>query len=120
MMLLTKEIRAKLPGIGTQDGKPPSQVPVVAKFFTPDGNWTWYATEFDGQDEFFGLVAGFETELGYFSLSELQSLRGRLGLPVERDRGFSATLRDVLVQHGEAGLADALERRGSAAETAGA
>jgi len=119
MMLLTKELRAKLPPIGAQDGKPPSRVPVVAKFFTPDGNWTWYATEWDSEDLFFGFVAGMENELGYFSLSELQAIRGRLGLPVERDRGFSATLRDVLVRHGEEGLADALERRGRAAETVG-
>ena len=29
-------------------------------------------------------------ELGYVSLSELESVRGRLGLPVERDLGFEA------------------------------
>jgi Protein of unknown function (DUF2958) len=29
-------------------------------------------------------------ELGYVSLIELQSVRGKLGLPVERDRHFSA------------------------------
>jgi hypothetical protein len=28
------------------------------KFFTPDSNWTWYASEFDGEDVFFGLVIG--------------------------------------------------------------
>jgi hypothetical protein len=43
------------------------------------------ATEFDGNDTFFGLVDGLEKELGYFSLSELQSVRGPLGLPIERD-----------------------------------
>lgn len=111
MKLLTKEILAKFPAWRSTDGAPPSQTRVVAKFFTPDGNWTWYATEFDGEDTFFGLVSGAEVELGYFSLSELQGIRGRLGLPVERDRGFSATLRDVLVQHGQTELADALERR---------
>ncbi len=57
----------------------------MAKFFTPDSNWTWYATEFDGEDTFFGLVSGFEEELGYFSLSELQSVTGPLGLHIERD-----------------------------------
>jgi len=30
-------------------------------------------------------------ELGYVSLIELQSLRGKLGLPVERDRHFVST-----------------------------
>jgi hypothetical protein len=34
------------------------------KYFTPDSNWTWYASEFDGEDTFFGPVAGFEVELG--------------------------------------------------------
>jgi len=55
------------------------------KYFTPDSSWTWYGCEYDGKDTFFGLVDGHEKELGYFSLSELQSLRGPLGLPVERD-----------------------------------
>ena len=44
--------------------------------------------EFDGEDEFFGLVDGFERELGYFSLSELQAFRGRFGLGIERDLYF--------------------------------
>ena len=30
------------------------------KFFTPDSNLTWYASEFDGEDIFFGLVSGFD------------------------------------------------------------
>jgi hypothetical protein len=80
MKLLTKEIRNKLPELGKGDGT------AHVKFFTPDANWTWYATEFDGKDEFFGLVNGFEKELGYFSLSELESARGPFGLPIERDR----------------------------------
>jgi hypothetical protein len=41
-------------------------------FFHPGSDWRWYATEFDGEDTFFGLVVGFETELGYFSKSELE------------------------------------------------
>jgi len=46
------------------------------------------ASEFDGRDIFFGLVIGFEAEFGYFSLSELESVRGPLGLPIERDQHF--------------------------------
>ncbi len=60
----------------------------IVKFFTPDANYTWYATEFDGEDIFFGLVDGFEKELGYFSLHELATIRGKLGFPVERDETF--------------------------------
>ena len=72
----------------------------LVKFFTPDSNWTWYASEFDGEDIFFGLVDGFETELGYFSLSELQSVKGPLGLPVERDLHFEPkTLKKLIELH---------------------
>ena len=34
---------------------------------------------------FFGLVDGQEKELGYVALSELESVRGPMGLPIERD-----------------------------------
>lgn len=58
------------------------------KFFTPDSDWTWYASEFDGEDIFFGLISGFEVEYGCFSLKELQETRGPLGLLIERDLHF--------------------------------
>lgn len=94
MLLLTKANRKALPKLYSQDGKGMDAIAHV-KFFTPDSNWTWYATEFDGEDLFFGLVDGFERELGYFSLSELQTVRGAFGLPIERDRYFTPKpLRD--------------------------
>lgn len=34
----------------------------------------------------FGLVVGLEKEFGYFLLSELESVKGPLGLKIERDR----------------------------------
>ena len=77
------------------------------KFFTPDSNWTWYASEFDGEDIFFGLVSGFEVELGYFSLKELQEAHGPLGLPIERDLHFEPkTLQraDGVARKAKAGL----------------
>jgi hypothetical protein len=64
---------------------------VYAKFFTPDSNWTWYVTEgseSDGDFLFFGYVFGLDNEWGYFSLNELQSARGPLGLAIERDIHF--------------------------------
>jgi hypothetical protein len=97
MMLLTKSLRRKLPALYSQDSKPATSVPVVVKFFTPDSSWTWYATEFDGEDTFFGLVDGHEKELGYFSLKELESARGPMGLAIERDLHFAGrTLADVI------------------------
>lgn len=61
--------------------------PVVRlKWFTPDGNYTWYVLEFDPDQRLcFGLVVGQDRELGYFSLDELRQVRGLLGLRVERD-----------------------------------
>jgi hypothetical protein len=82
--LLTDEVRRLLPPLYSQDDKGGQAVAYV-KFFTPDAGWTWWATEFDGKDTFFGLVEGLCRELGYFSLSELEQVRGALGLPVERD-----------------------------------
>jgi hypothetical protein len=70
------------------------------KFFTPDSSWTWYASEFDGEDRFVGLVIGHEIELGYFSLSELQSVLGPLGLPFERDLYFTPeTIGELMRKH---------------------
>jgi len=86
MKLLTKEIRRRLPALrSTANEKDPL---VQVKFFTPDSNWTWYATEFGDNDIFFGYVKGLENELGYFSLRELRESRGPWGLPIERDRYF--------------------------------
>ena len=84
--LLTGEIRKQLPPLYSQE-KLGCKAIVHVKFFTPDSNWTWWATEFDGEDTFFGLVEGHFREIGYFSLSELQCVRGPQGLPVERDGG---------------------------------
>lgn len=95
MKLLTKAVEKKLPPIYAQSEKGDDAIAYV-KFFTPDSNWTWYATEFDGEDSFFGLIKGFETELGYFSLSELQKARGPLGLKIERDLYWSPkTLKQI-------------------------
>ncbi len=62
------------------------------KWFTPDSQWSWYLTEFDPATRTcFGLVQGFDTELGYFSLDEIEQARGPLGLRVERDLYFEPT-----------------------------
>lgn len=87
--LLTKELRAGLPPLYAQENV---KDPIVhAKFFTPDSSWTWYVTEgqADGDDfRFFGFVCGLEDEWGYFVLSELEAVRGPLGLFIERDLYF--------------------------------
>ena len=84
MKLLTKAMEKRFAALGEQDLPDGSGV-IVAKFFHPLSSWTWYATSYNPQDRcFFGLVEGFETELGYFSLDEMEGTKVR-GLGVERD-----------------------------------
>jgi hypothetical protein len=92
MQLLTAELRAQLPPLYAQE-KIKDKI-VHLKFFTPWSNWTWYATEGGPEDEdfiFFGYVIGFEEEWGYFSLNEMQAIRGPGGLTIERDLHFPPT-----------------------------
>lgn len=85
--LWPKAVRETLPSLGATEGKADPLCRV--KFFYPDFSWSWYAIEFDGDDTCFGLVDGFEKELGYFRLSELLENRGKLGLEIERDLYFT-------------------------------
>lgn len=91
MKLLTKEIIAKFPKLNATENKKPEDIEIIAKFFDPCGSWTWYATEMQKEGDdfiFFGFVRGFENELGNFSLKELESVKGPLGLGIERDLHF--------------------------------
>ena len=95
MNLISDELRAQLLANGrqslTDEGFDP---PPVVKLFTPDAGATWLLTEVDPDedDRAFGLCdlgLGFP-ELGNVSLAELATVRGRLGLAVERDLHFKA------------------------------
>lgn len=101
MKLMTKEIEARFAKLGRQESKG-EQAIVVCKFFTPWTNWTWYATEYNPEDRtFFGLVEGHETELGYFSLDEIEEVRGPVGLKIERDKFWQErTLAEVRAKIG--------------------
>jgi hypothetical protein len=100
MELLPEEVRKQLPPLYSQEHE---QDPlVICKFFHPLSHWTWYAYEGSPVDEngyydtdkekvdflFFGWVYGDYPELGYFSLSELESVNV-LGLGIERDLHFT-------------------------------
>ena len=95
MKLLTDTQRRELTANGERSaaGEEIDPRPVV-KFFTPDGGATWLLTELDPSepDRAFGLCdLGLGCpELGYVSLAELAAVRGRLGLPIERDLHFVA------------------------------
>jgi len=98
MKLLTKSIYEQLLRNGrirealAEDGRAEADFLPVVKLFTPDGNCTWLLTELDPEepDIAHGLCdLGFGCpELGSVRISELESVRGRFGLPVERDLHF--------------------------------
>lgn len=74
MKLLTKELENKFKKIWIQDWKWEKAI-VIAKFFMPYKNWTWYATEYEPETKmFFWLVDWLEVELWYFSLEEFEML----------------------------------------------
>ena len=96
MELMTDELKENFPALTAQDNMGDAAI-VHAKFFCPWNSWTWYATEYDPKEEsFFGLVKGLDTELGYFSLADLESVTGPGGLKIERDLYFGTpTLGEV-------------------------
>ncbi len=86
--LMPPWLAAKLPALYSQERV--ADPLVQAKFFTPDSSWTWYVLEYSPTERLcFGLVDGHELELGYFALAELESVRGPLGLHIERDLYFT-------------------------------
>lgn len=95
MKLITKSILNKLPKLYSTDNIPSDQKKVICKFFCPWNAWTWYVIEGDVQEDgdilFFGYVVGQDSELGYFTLKELASVRGSWGAGIERDLYFKET-----------------------------
>lgn len=90
MELIPDEIKTLIPKLyETEDSKDPI---VYVKLFI-DG-WTWYVTELSIDDNIcFGYVVSpfCSGELGYFLLTEIEELKGSLGLEVERDLHFKPT-----------------------------
>jgi Protein of unknown function (DUF2958) len=99
MKLITDSVTDKLLANGRaqraaiDNNQPALDFKPVVKLFTPDAQCTWLLTELDPDG---GLAFGLcdlgmdEPELGYVSLAGLATVRGKLGLPVERDRHFVA------------------------------
>ena len=86
MKLMTSELANRFKLLGDQDISDPI---VAAKYFTPWTNWTWYLISYEPEDRIcFGYVCGHEKELGYFSLDELETIKGPVGLKIERDLYF--------------------------------
>ena len=86
--LMTKELGDTIPAIGANENvEDHDAVLAPAKLFSPYTGWRWYVTEWDAETGLcFGLVEGFETEIGYFDLTELAEVTVFGGVPaIERD-----------------------------------
>lgn len=97
MKLLTKAIIAALPALyTTQHSTDPT---VHLKLFAPWGDATWFITEYDGKDTLYGYAyINGEGEMGYMSLSELESVTAWFGLKIERDIHFDARPMSVCLK----------------------
>jgi len=96
MKLLTQANLKALPAQGSTIGQGKDAIAQV-KFFTPWTNWTWYAVEYNPECKlFFGLVDGFEKEVGYWGLEELEDFKGPFGMKIERDLHFQPTALNAL------------------------
>ena len=91
MKMITKKIEKQLERypLYSQEGKG-DDAKVLIKYFTPWTSGTWYVLEGNKQDDgdydFFGICTlGQYWEYGYFTLSQLEAIRGAWGLKVERD-----------------------------------
>ena len=103
--LMTKELGDTIPAIGATDNVADyDAVLAPAKLFSPYNGWTWYITEWDLETGLcFGLVEGFELELGYFDLTELAEATVFGSVPaVERDLYWQpVTIGEIRRQSGE-------------------
>ena len=104
MKLLTKALLKKLPKLYSNENVPLEEQVAVLKIFDPTGRYTFYVTEGqeeDGDVTLYGYAIsplGPDCdEWGYASLNELQAVRGRMGLGLERDLYFQPTkIKDLI------------------------
>ena len=89
MELIPQEIKELIPKLYETE-KQNDPIAYIKLFL--DG-WTWYITELsiDNNICFGYVISPFESELGYFSLSELESISDSYGRKAELDSSFKAT-----------------------------
>ena len=95
MELIPKEIREQIPPLYATENQ---NNPIVYLKLFIDG-WSWYVTELSIDDDTaFGYVISpfCSGELGYFSLEEIKSIKGSLGIGVERDLSFKPTKLSII------------------------
>lgn len=121
MKLVTKAMANELMAAyehAAETGESPTKI--IAKFFTPWANATWWITEAMPVDlngaptdidhacdwHMYGFAdlghGPDQAELGYVMLSDLEGLRGPAGLRIERDMRFTGEMPEILAKYGRA------------------
>ena len=103
MKLLPEELKADLPGIGSNPEVSLRETRVHIKFHDPSNRWKWYVLEYDGEDTFFGLVVSAAAAVaGQFTLTELEHLSPTGGQSdgryIRRDLNFLPTTVGELME----------------------
>ena len=109
MLLLTAEIKKKLPALYATEAIPLKDKIAVVKLFDPCGAYTFWVVE--GSEEEYGeqgetdwILWGYTTlgfgrdsdEFGYSSLNEIKAVKNRFGLGIERDLHWTpCPLKDI-------------------------
>jgi len=89
MKILPKEIEDTLPELYSTENTLLQNKILHIRYISIFSNWEWYVIEYDKTTKiFFGYVKGFESELGYFSLTEFEELNND-SLQIIRDESFT-------------------------------
>ncbi len=90
MKLITEEFEALFKDSPLYSQENEEDPLVIAKLFDPCSAATWFLLEYDPVEKIaFGFVVGLaEDELGYISLTEMESIKGPLGTGIEQDIYF--------------------------------
>jgi hypothetical protein len=76
----------KLPTIAEVIDQPLDKTIAKIRLFNPTGIGTWWIAAYDPDTgNAYGVAELWEREVGEFHMPELVALRGKLGLPIERD-----------------------------------
>lgn len=72
--LIDPKLMQHIPNLYDTENMNPKDIKIWNIFRNYNIDWTWYLVEYDKKDIAYGLVAGSEVELGYFSISEISNL----------------------------------------------
>lgn len=81
-----RDVQGNVPGNGERHAGTDDEGDCGGAAGAVRAGWGWWLLEFDGTDEAFGLVEGYDDELGYFSLKEMAEPNRSMSFAViERD-----------------------------------